>query len=199
MSIASLRKSHLIASLQSQLARSPLVLVVLQNNPKIQKVNALRSKLTPLDAKLVLCKNSLTRLAIKDTRAEGIAPLLHGQANLLFAQEPVSVVKALDEYMKANANDFVLAGGIYEGVLLNQARLKELREMEVDPSQRRELQMKQLAQLMQAPTMGFYGLVNASAKKWVGLVRIRDMLEKKQTEEKLAETKSADKVETASS
>jgi len=68
-------KPILVAELNAVFKTSSLVVVARQNGLTVAEVNALRAKMRAAGASFKITKNTLTRLALKDTQFEGLTPL----------------------------------------------------------------------------------------------------------------------------
>jgi large subunit ribosomal protein L10 len=72
-----------------------------------------------------VAKNTLTALALKGTKAEGIIPLLKGPVILAFSKDPVAAAKAMSDYAKGN-DKLVILGGAMEATTLDAAGMQAL-------------------------------------------------------------------------
>lgn len=152
-------------------------------------MNELRKQLKPIGAKMMMVKTSLAKLAAENTSFESLIPLFSGPCNLVVSDSPVELAKIVSKYCKDHPNDFVLMGGCYDGISLNQSLIATLLEMESDEKMRLEANMRQLANIMQGPTMTLYQSLDLNSKKWLGLLQFRDMLKEKEMKEMKEEKK----------
>lgn len=86
------------------------------------------------NANYAVVKNTLTKIAAKESGIEGLDDLLAGPTAVAFIKgDVVETAKGLRDFAKANPN-LVIKGGVYEGKLLDAnevARLADLESREV--------------------------------------------------------------------
>jgi large subunit ribosomal protein L10 len=116
-------------------------------------------------AKVKVAKNRLAKIALKDTDAAAIAPLLKGPTVIAFSGDPVSAPKVAVDFAKANEK-FVILGGTMGKTALNLDGVKALAAL---PSLD-ELRAK-IVGLVQAPATKIAQLVNAPASKVARVVQ----------------------------
>ena len=133
-----------------------------------------RKECATSNARLVVVKNTLARIALRDTEYEVMDPMLSGMTALLFTMDNDQVVGAklvkkyadLDEHIKVK-------GGALDGTLLDVAGVMQLSEL---PS-KEELQSKLLATMLAVP-QNFVRLLNAVPQNFVQLLgAYRDKVE----------------------
>ena len=136
----------------------------------VEQANDLRNKLREAGVEYRVVKNTLLRLASKDTSVECLDEFLSGPTAIAVAQEdPVAPAKALVEFAKAN-EVFELKAGVLDGKLLEINDIKALAEL---PS-REELLAKMLGS-MSAPATNFVGVLAAVPRSFVQvLAAIKD-------------------------
>ena len=139
-----------------------------------ENTSALRRKCFEKEILLVVVKNTLARIALKDTEYEVMNSMLDGMTALLFTMDSDQVVGAklvkkyadLDEHIKVK-------GGALDGSLLDVAGVMQLSEL---PS-KEELQSKLLATMLAVP-QNFVRLLNAVPQNFVQLLgAYRDKIE----------------------
>ncbi|MGK2906778.1 MAG: 50S ribosomal protein L10 [Desulfuromonadales bacterium] len=139
----------------------------------VDQANALRRKLQGVGVEYRVVKNTLLRLAAKDTAVACLDEYLTGPTAIaLVNADPVAPAKALVEFAKLN-NIFELKAGMLDGKLLAVSDIKALAEL---PS-RDELLAKMLGS-MSAPATNFVGVLAAVPRAFVlALAAIRDQKE----------------------
>jgi large subunit ribosomal protein L10 len=101
-------------------------IVVAHNNGLVAAQSAdLRRKVKAAGGTVKVAKNTLTALALKGTKAEGIIPLLKGPVILAFSKDPVAAAKAMSDYAKGN-DKLVILGGAMEATTLDAAGMQAL-------------------------------------------------------------------------
>lgn len=139
----------------------------------VEQANALRRKLQAVGVEYRVIKNTLLRLAAKDTDVACLDDYLEGPTAIaLVTEDPVAPAKALVEFAKQH-NVFELKAGMLRGKVLAAGDIKALAEL---PS-REELIAKMLGS-MSAPATNFVGVLAAVPGSFVRvLAAIRDQKE----------------------
>ena len=139
----------------------------------VEQANALRRKLQGVGVEYRVVKNTLLRLAAKDTGVACLDEFLVGPTAIaLVNNDPVAPAKALVEFAKQNSI-FELKAGMLDGKLLAVDEIKALAEL---PS-REELLAKMLGS-MSAPATNFVGVLAAVPRSFVrALAAIKDQKE----------------------
>lgn len=139
----------------------------------VEQANTLRRKLQGVDVEYRVVKNTLLRLAAKDTDVACLDEFLSGPTAIaLVNNDPVAPAKALVEFAKQNSI-FELKAGMLDGKLLAVDDIKALAEL---PS-REELLAKMLGS-MSAPATNFVGVLAAVPRSFVrALAAIKDQKE----------------------
>lgn len=139
----------------------------------VEQANTLRRKLQGVDVEYRVVKNTLLRLAAKDTDVACLDEFLTGPTAIaLVNNDPVAPAKALVEFAKQNSI-FELKAGMLDGKLLAVDDIKALAEL---PS-REELLAKMLGS-MSAPATNFVGVLAAVPRSFVrALAAIKDQKE----------------------
>lgn len=139
----------------------------------VEQTNALRRKLKDAGVEYRVVKNTLLRLAAKDTDSACLDEHLSGPTAIaLVNDDPVAPAKALVEFAK-QYNVFELKAGMLNGKLLSVADIKDLADL---PS-REQLIAKMLGS-MNAPVSNFVGVLAAIPRSLVQvLAAIKDQKE----------------------
>ena len=139
----------------------------------VEKANDLRNKLRDAGVDYRVIKNTLLRLASKDTDAVCLDEFLSGPTAVAMVDgDPVAPAKALVEFAK-KYEVFELKAGMLDGKLLTVNDIKALSDL---PS-REELLAKMLGS-MSAPATNFVGVMAAVPRSFVQvLAAIRDQKE----------------------
>ena len=116
-------------------------------------------------ASVKVAKNRLAKIALKETNAAVIAPLLKGPTMLAYSGDPVAAPKAAIDFAKAN-EQFVILGGSMGNTALDPNGIKALALL---PSLD-ELRAK-IVGLIQAPATKLAQLANAPAAKVARVVQ----------------------------
>jgi large subunit ribosomal protein L10 len=153
------QKSDAVAALNSTFAESGVVVITRNLGLTVSQSTDLRAKMRDVGASYKVAKNSLAKLALKDTDYEGLSDLLTGPTALATSTDPVAAAKATVEFAKTN-DKLEIVGGAMGKLVLDEAGVKALASM---PSLD-ELRGK-LVGLVMAPATKIAQVVNAPAAK----------------------------------
>lgn len=141
-------KIDVVTQLSDKFQRAPITILADYRGLTVSAITDLRSKLRAADGELLVAKNTLTKLAIRDTPNEPIEEWLAGPTALAFGfGDPVALAKVVKDFAKDNEK-LALKGGVMEGQRLDSSEVERLASM---PSQD-ELRAKLLALLMTPAT-----------------------------------------------
>jgi len=139
----------------------------------VTEMTRLRREIRQASGEYRVIKNTLARLAVKDTPYERLGHLLEGPNGWVFGyDDPVGVSKVLIRFSEENEK-LKIKVGLIEGELLDRARVKLLAQM---PG-RAELQARLLA-LIEAPVVRLLRVVQEPAAR---MVRLLDALAKQRS------------------
>lgn len=166
-------KEELVAEFAAKLKGAKAAFLADYRGLDVDQANDLRNKLREVGVEYRVVKNTLLRLAAKDTDSACFDEYLIGPTAIaLVNEDPVAPAKALVEFAKKN-NIFVLKAGMLDGKLLAVADIMALAEL---PS-RDELLAKMLGS-MSAPASNFVGVLAAVPRTFVQvLAAIKDQKE----------------------
>ncbi|HNR68341.1 MAG TPA: 50S ribosomal protein L10 [bacterium] len=122
----------------------------------VEQITTLRREFRKNQVDYVVVKNTLARLAAKQTGIEEIVQYLEGPTGLAVAKEdPLAPVRVIFDFRKKLEKPSI-KGAFVEGQLLNQADAEELRTI---PS--REVLLGQVVSAVAAPLSGLIGGLNS--------------------------------------
>ncbi|GGF76754.1 50S ribosomal protein L10 [Terasakiella brassicae] len=150
-------KEELVAEMREVFANSSTIVVSHYSGLTVAQMEELRGKMREAGAGFKVTKNRLTRLALADSKFEGLSDLMTGPTAIAYSEDPVAAAKATMEFAKKNEKLIVLGGGMDEN-LLDQDGVKALASM---PSLD-ELRGK-LVGLLQAPAQKLAAVTQAPA------------------------------------
>jgi len=166
-------KEALVAEFAEKLKVTKAAFLADYRGLNVEQANALRRKLQAVGVEYRVVKNTLLRLAAKDTGAACLDEHLAGPTAIaLVTEDPVAPAKALVEFAK-QYNVFELKAGMLDGKLITAGDIKALAEL---PS-REQLIAKMLGS-MSAPATNFVGVLAAVPRSFVQvLAAIKDQKE----------------------
>jgi large subunit ribosomal protein L10 len=158
-------KAESITELNGVFKTSNVVVVAHYSGLTVAQMQTLRKQMKQAGAQVKVAKNSLAKIALKDTDAAAIAPLLKGPTVIAFSGDPVAAPKVAIDFAKANEK-FVILGGTMGKTALDTNGVKALAAL---PSLD-ELRAK-IVGLIQAPATKIAQLANAPAAKVARVVQ----------------------------
>lgn len=102
-----------------------VVIVTHYQGLTVAEMSALRAKVRAAGASFRVTQNRLTKLALKNTRYEGLTDMFKGPTAVAFSSDPVAVAKVISEFAKGN-DKLVMLGGAFGDHTLNEAGIKQL-------------------------------------------------------------------------
>jgi len=153
------QKADTVAQLNAVFNEAGVVVVTRNLGLSVAQSTALRTKMRDAGATYKVAKNRLAKLALKDTRYEGLEEYLIGPTALAYSTDPIAAAKAAVEFAKSN-DKLEIVGGAMGATQLNAEGVKALAAM---PSLN-ELRGR-IVGLVNAPATKVAQLVNAPAAK----------------------------------
>lgn len=148
-------KKELIETFHARLGESEIALVVHNTGLTVSEITELRSNIRKAGAEFKVVKNRLAKLAVKDTKFEGIYDLLEGPTAIATSPDPVSVAKSIVEFAKTN-DKLVVIGGSFNKKNLD---VKDIEALSKLPSLD-ELRAK-IVGMLQTPATRIAGVLQA--------------------------------------
>ncbi len=152
-------KKQLLDDLHELFNKSEILVVSHYKGLTVAEVSELRDAIRKAGAGFRVTKNRITKLALKDTKFEGLADLFKGPTAVAFANDPVSACKACVEFAKNNEK-LIIVGGAMGAEALTIAEINRLATI---PSMD-ELRAKIIG-LLQAPAAQLARVTKAYSEK----------------------------------
>jgi large subunit ribosomal protein L10 len=166
-------KTAVVRQLAESLNRASIAVVSEYSGIKVGESDGLRRRLRAAQGEFRVAKNTLVRLAIKDTKFEALEPTLGGPVGLLLSYaDPVELAKAINS-LRELGERFKVRGGVLEGRPLSPAEITALATLPP-----REVILAQLLGLLQAPATRLARLLNEPGS---ALARLAEAIGKKQS------------------
>ena len=158
-------KAESITELSGLFKTSNVVVVAHYSGLTVAQMQTLRKQMKQAGAQVKVAKNRLAKIALMNTDAACIAPLLKGPTVLAYSGDPVAAPKVAIDFAKANGR-FVILGGSMGKTTLDPNGVKALAAL---PSLD-ELRAK-IVGLIQAPATKIAQLANGPAAKLARVVQ----------------------------
>ena len=121
-------KRELVTELHEVLKDTGVVVVAHNTGMVAAQSTEYRKRVRDAGGTVKVVKNRLTKLAIKDTDAEGIADLLTGPTILAYSKDPIAAAKVTVDYAKG-VDKLVVLGGVMGKTVLVANDVKALAEL----------------------------------------------------------------------
>lgn len=148
------QKQELVKSLNTMFAEAGVIVVSHYKGLTVGEMTDLRRQMAEAGATLKVAKNSLVKIALEGTSANGISDLFVGPTVIAYSDDPVAAPRIAAKFAKSNEK-LVLLGGTMGETMLDVDGVKALAAL---PSMD-ELRGK------------IVGLINAPATKVVGVLQ----------------------------
>jgi large subunit ribosomal protein L10 len=161
------QKQGTVQKLKAELDQATVAIVADYRALTVAELTQLRRELYKEQAIFMVSKNTLTKLALKDTDQAILGEYLKGPTALLLGRaDQVTPVKILTEFLKKNKKENEIRGGYLDGKLLSAAEVDQLSKLpSID-----ELR----GQLVGAINSPLSGIVAAISSPQRGLVTVLD-------------------------
>ena len=121
-------KAELITTMNAALKDAGTIVVAHNNGLVAAQAADFRRRVKAAGGTVKVAKNTLTALALKGTKAEGITNLLKGPIMLAYSQDPIAAAKAVSDYSKVN-DKLVILGGVMGSTVLDSKGVKALADL----------------------------------------------------------------------
>ena len=152
-------KTELLGLLNEVFSNSESVVIAEYIGLTVAEAESLRKKIREAGASLRVTKNRIARLALKDTKFEGLADQFKGPIALAYADDPIAACKACVQFAKENEKLVIVGGALSDKTL----SIEEIKELASIPSMD-ELRAK-LIGLLQAPASKVARVFKAYSEK----------------------------------
>ena len=160
------QKAERVVDLKDRLSRSGLMVLTDFTGLGVDDMTGLRARLKAVGGEYFVAKNTLIRLAIKDTPAEAVGEYLVGPNGMALSyDDAAALAKALNEFTKEKKK-LAIKAGLLDGELLSKAEIKSLAAL---PS--REILLSQLLGALNAVPTNFVGVLAAVPRNLLGVLK----------------------------
>ena len=121
-------KRELVTSLHDVFKDTGLVVVAHNTGMVAAQSAELRKRVKEAGGSVKVAKNNLVKLALKDTKAEGVTNLLKGPTILAYSKDPIAAARVAVKYAKEN-DKLVILGGAMGASILDANAVKALAEL----------------------------------------------------------------------
>ncbi len=163
------RKIDLVDELTEKMQRSQMAVVADYRGFSVAELTDLRSKLRENGAEIVVAKNTLLRIAARNTGREGLERFLEGPTAVAFAYDDVArVARVILDASRATPKPLKVKGGVLGTAQIQAEGLEAVTKL---PS--REQALAQVVGGIAAPVAGVVGVLNAAITNVVLVLQAR--------------------------
>ncbi|MBP5353373.1 MAG: 50S ribosomal protein L10 [Alphaproteobacteria bacterium] len=152
-------KTELLGLLNDVFNKAESVVIAEYIGLTVAEAEELRAKIRETGASLRVTKNRIARLALKDTKFEGLADLFKGPVAMAYASDPIAACKACVEFAKTNEKLVIVGGALTDRMLT----VDDIKALAAIPSMD-ELRAK-IVGLLQAPASKVARVFKAYSEK----------------------------------
>ena len=158
------RKEQVVSELKEVFETSGVIVAAKYSGITVAEMSDLRTKMREQNASVRVAKNSLARIAIEGSPAEGMKDLLVEQIVLLYSEDPVTAAKISVDFAKKNEN-LRIVGGAMGNRALDSNGVVELSKM---PS--REEILSTISSILTSPVSSISSQVSGPASSISGVL-----------------------------
>ena len=166
-------KVNEIAALKEMMAKSRNIIIADHTGINVEEITALRRELKKSKAELRIAKNTLLKIAARDSGFEIIGEYLTGPTSLIFGYDDPSVPARVVHELQKKTERPRVKGYILDRRLLGTDDFKKIAQLPP-----KEIVLAQLLGSINGPITGFVMTLEAVIRNFVGLIDA--LAEKKQ-------------------
>ena len=161
-------REGIVASLTERLQQAQAMYVMDYTGLNVDKITGLRREIRAAGSEIKVAKNTLLKIAVKDTAFEPLSEHFVGQTAVAFiAGDPAQAAKALTKFYKAEKKEnpdlsFVIRAGVLDNTLLDIAQINQLGDL---PS--REVLLGQFVGMLAAPVTSLVTVLSDIPRKFL--------------------------------
>ncbi|MBS3966363.1 MAG: 50S ribosomal protein L10 [Truepera sp.] len=131
------------------------------------EISLLRSKLRVAGGRMLVAKNTLINVVLKEQGVSDLGEVLHGPTALvLFSGDPVAPAKVLADFAKSHAKNLPTAkGGRLQGARIEASAIERIAKLPP-----REQLLSELLGVLQAPLAQLVGVLTAAPRNLVAVM-----------------------------
>ncbi len=177
MSLTRKRKEEIVAELHEKLSKASTTILTDFKGLTVAEITELRDALAEQNVEYKVVKNTLMKIACKDTDAEALEPLLQGTCAIAIGyDDPTVPAKILKKFSKENEK-LKIKAGVLGKQLLNEKDVLAIADL---PS-KEELLAKLVGILIAVPT-GLVTVLSGVPRSFVGVLAALKQKKEQQSE-----------------
>jgi large subunit ribosomal protein L10 len=150
-----LGKETLLQEVKNRVQSSPYIILTNYKGMTVPELSELRKRLRPSGAKFTVVKNTLLRLAARDSGLPEFTAMLEGQVAIVAGSQDVCAAAKIIKNFNSEFSKPLIKGGVLDGAVLTSEQVIALADL---PS--REALLAQILGLLNAPASKLVRLLN---------------------------------------
>jgi large subunit ribosomal protein L10 len=165
--VANQRNTASVAQLRELLGDAKTFFLVDYQGLSADQIGALRTRVRDAGGRMLVAKNTLVNVVLKEQGAADLGAKLTGPtALILVGDDPVAPAKAITDFAKDNPNELPTAkGGLLQGAVIEADAVARVAKL---PS--REQLLSELLGVLQAPLQQAVGVLEAAPRNLVSVI-----------------------------
>ncbi|MBI5117665.1 50S ribosomal protein L10 [Candidatus Poribacteria bacterium] len=163
-------KEKLVEELSQKLSQNEMSILTEYTGLTVLALTQIREQLRKASIEYRVFKNTLARIAARNTGLEGVLDFIERPTGYVFSNDPVMASKILADFIKTNPN-MKIKCGVLKGRVLKPAQVQALASLPP-----KKILIGQLLGQMQSPISGLVNVLNGPVRN---LVYVLDELRKK--------------------
>ncbi|OGH95581.1 MAG: 50S ribosomal protein L10 [Candidatus Melainabacteria bacterium GWA2_34_9] len=156
-------KTEKVEEIKEVIAKAKVAIVSDYRGLSVADITNLRRRLQKEDGDYTVVKNTLAKLAIKDTKFEGLEEFLKGPSAIAFGfGDEVAPAKVILKYLKEAKKTNEVKGGVLDGKVITAKEVRAISDLPTKP----ELIAKIMGSLS-SPAQGLTNTLNGVARALV--------------------------------
>ncbi|MDR0942528.1 MAG: 50S ribosomal protein L10 [Holosporales bacterium] len=119
-------KESFVSHIREELSNSSIVVALnRESGITVEELTKFRKDMRATEANFKILKNTLARIAVKDSALDPISQCLKGQTALAYSNNPVGMAKTISKFAK-DSEKITILGGVMDGGVISVEVIKEL-------------------------------------------------------------------------
>lgn len=162
-------KAELVSDFENQLKVATVAVLTRYDRLTVAQVDRLRREVRNAQGECRVAKNTLARRALSQSTYAGAKDLLVGPTSFVFGfEDPIALTKVIAKWAETESEKFSIKGGLFEGAVLEPARIVALSRT---PS--KDILRAKLLGVLQAPAATLVRLIAEPGARFARLLASR--------------------------
>jgi len=122
------QKSELVSYVKSSISGSPFIAVIHYRGMTDKQLFDFRVSLKSKSCNIKIAKNTLLKVAFKDTDVNAISTYLNGPTAIIYSQDPIAACKIIADTAK-QVESLKILTGFFNKSLINESAIKDLAKL----------------------------------------------------------------------